>query len=133
MIRHVAAFAVALTLWSAAAAAAPAPVPTASTNAAVLVRAKEWFHRIETGDIDRGQLTAQMNAQLTDAMIKQVAAQVAPLGEPTSFRQIRSGEERGSIYYVYVVTFPSGDKWNYLFVYDRTSGKVSGLRISPAP
>lgn len=98
-----------------------------------MARAKDFFHRIETGDIDRSQLTAQVNTQLTNAMIKQIASQVAPLGEPTSFRQIQHGRQGGSEYYVYLVTFPDGDKWNYLFVFETESGKISGLRISPAP
>ena len=132
MNRFIAGFAFALAVTGTVGLAAPAPAPTATTNAAVMVRAKEWFHRIATGDIDRSQLTALMNAQLTDAMIKQVAAQVSPLGEPTSFVQIQSGRQNGSDYYVYAVTFPSGDKWNYLFVYEPATNKVSGLRVTPA-
>ncbi len=112
---------------------APVPSSAPSPNAAMMERAKGFFHRIVTGDIDRSELTPQMNDALTNEMIKQVAAQVAPLGEPTSFQQIQSGRQGGSEYYVYVVTFPSGDRWNYLFVYDPVAKKVSGLKISPAP
>ncbi len=132
MNRFIAGFSLALAVTGAVAFAAPAPAPTSTTNAAVMVRAKEWFHRIATGDIDRSQLTSLMNSQLTDAMIKQVSAQVAPLGEPTSFVQVQSGREKGADYFVYAVTFPSGDKWNYLFVYEPSTNKVSGLKVTPA-
>ena len=132
MNRFIAGFAFALAVTGVAAVAAPAPAPTPTANAAVMSRAKEWFHRIATGDIDRSQLTSQMNAALTDRMIKHVAEQVAPLGEPTSFVQVQNGRQDGSEYYVYAVTFPSGDKWNYLFVYEPATNKVSGLRVTPA-
>ncbi len=123
----------ALAALEATALAAPVPSTTPSPNVAMMDRAKEFFHRIATGDIDRSELTPQMNDALTNAMIKQVAAQVAPLGDPTSFQQVQSGRQGGSEYYIYVVTFPSGDRWNYLFVYDPVAKKISGLRITPAP
>ena len=132
MRRFMAGAFLALAASTMSALAAP-PEATASPNPAMLVMAKEWFHRIQSGDIDRSQLTDQMNAALSNAMVKQVAAQVGPMGEPVAFVQIRSGERNGSEFYLYQLTFASGSKWNYLFVYEPSTQKISGLRITPAP
>jgi hypothetical protein len=126
------ALAFALTATAATAAPTAAPAPTPTPDAAVMARAKDWFHRIETGNIDRSQLSAQVNAALSDAMIKQVASQVSPLGEPTSFTQIQTGTRGGSAYCVYEVTFSTGEKWHYVFAYDPATTKITGLRVLPA-
>jgi hypothetical protein len=62
---------------------APSSAPSAAAtdaDAAVAARAKDWLHQIQTGKIDRSQLTDKMNAALTDSMLAQVSAQLAPLG-----------------------------------------------------
>jgi len=68
-----------------------------SVDPAITARAKEWAHRIAKDDLDRSQLDAQMNAALTDAVAKQVAGQVAPLGDPTSFTFVSKRTSNGHL------------------------------------
>lgn len=116
---------------SPAASASPAPSPT--PNAAVMDRAKTWFDALRNNTVDRSQLTAKMNSLMTADTVKQVGTLLAPLGKPTAFEQVQTGSKDGSTYYVYQVTFASGDKWLYVFAFDPSTSKVSGLRVLPAP
>lgn len=42
-----------------------AATPSPAVDAKIVAAAKEWFHRFETGDIDRSQLNAEVNQQVT--------------------------------------------------------------------
>lgn len=110
-----------------------APVPTATPNAAVMERAKTWFNALRSDTIDRSQLTSQMNSLMTADTVKQVGTLLAPLGKPAGFEQVQTGSKDGSSYYVYQVTFASGDKWLYVFAFEPSTNKISGLRVLPAP
>ncbi|MHB8152476.1 MAG: hypothetical protein ACYDGW_05150 [Vulcanimicrobiaceae bacterium] len=127
-----------------AVAAVPTPSPTAGTGAtqaarssaqpgaSVAARAKAWFLALQQGHVpNRAHLTGPMNAGLTHALVAKVSAQIKPLGAPTTFRQIRSGRHGTSTYYVYKLTFSSGQALDYLFVVE-PNGKISGLRVMPA-
>jgi hypothetical protein len=110
---------------------AASPGPAATANAEALARAKTWFAALQNANVDRTQLTDEANRALTEEMLKSVAGQISPLGEPTSFDQVQTGSQSGSTYYVYRIGFKNGDHWNFIFAFDGT-GKVSGLRIAPA-
>jgi hypothetical protein len=113
--------------------AAPAGAQSASPSAApdVAARAKEWLHRIQTGDIDRSQLTDQMNAALTPDVIKNLSSQLGPLGEPQSFTFVGQQSVPGDITaYVYSVTFKS-TTLTEVFALDK-DGKVAGIRFPAA-
>lgn len=124
--------------------AAPSPVPLASDGStagntgntvpqadpAISARAKEWLHRVQTGTIDRTQLNAQMNAQLTDAVGKQASTQFGPLGDPTGFTLVDVRTVAGNTAYMYKATFASSVLY-WLFALDQ-SAKISGLRFLPA-
>ncbi|MDE2482008.1 MAG: hypothetical protein KGN02_07440 [bacterium] len=109
-----------------------APKPTASPNAAVMAHAKAWFLALQAGKVlDPSALTDQMRTLLTPSTVAGVAKALAPLGPPTGFTQLSTGTQAGSIYFVYAVTFKTGETWNYVYAVDGT-GKISGLRVSPA-
>jgi hypothetical protein len=111
-----------------ACAQSPAPVP--SSDPAITARAKDWLHRAQTGTIDRAQLSAQMNSLLTDDLVKQVVAQLGPLGDPTDFRLVDMRNVAGSNVYMYRVLFKSGPLDEVLSIDD--GGKINGLRFLPA-
>lgn len=113
---------------SPAASAAPAALPTA--DPAITARAKDWFKRIQTANFDRSQLAANANAALTDTVAKGVAAQLGPLGEPTSFEYVDTRKIGDNTAYTYRVAFASTAIY-YVFVLD-PAGKISGLRLVPA-
>jgi len=115
-------------------AASPAATGTPiAENPAVTARAKEWLHRTQTGNIDRTQFDAQMNAALTDAKIKQAAAQLAPLGDPTEFAFEKGMKVGVYTVYIYRVTVPTGIFY-WWFGLD-ADHKIAGmyLRATPPP
>jgi hypothetical protein len=133
------ALAVATLFASIAAAPAPSASPVASTPAPtasptpdpkVLARAKEWFHRLQTGQIDLSQVDPGVAKLLSDPQtVKAASAEFGPLGDPVTFEQEQTGMQNGNTYYVYLLTFGDGKKFDYLFVLD-AQGKVSGLRLA---
>ncbi len=110
------------------ATAPPAPVPTEEPG--ITARAKDWFSRIQSGNLDRTQLTAQANAAFTDAVVKNVAGQIAPLGTPTAFTFVDKRAIGDNTAYTYKLSFGSTALY-YIFVLD-IAGRVSGLRLVPA-
>ncbi|MBV8343499.1 MAG: hypothetical protein JO190_00715 [Candidatus Eremiobacteraeota bacterium] len=107
--------------------AAATSAPATDADAAVTARAKDWLHQIQTGKVDRSQLTDKMNAALTDTTLASVSAQLSPLGDPTSFTL--SGKTTEDVYTVYVfkVVWPSVTLAE-TFAVDR-SGKIAGLYL----
>lgn len=115
----------------------PAPSPVASpanadTGTEVAARAKEWLHRLQTGDIDRTQLDAAMNSALTPDVVKQAAAKFGPLGDPQSFAFVGSQPVGGdgAVAYVYRVVFTSVTL-DEVFVVNK-DGKIGGIHFPPA-
>lgn len=111
--------------------AAASPASGQDAGAAVAARAKEWLHRLQTGDIDRSQLTDAMNAALTPDVIKSLSSKFGPLGDPQSFtfagQQLVQGDMTA---YVYRVVFKS-TMLTEVFVLDK-DGKVAGIQFPPA-
>jgi hypothetical protein len=96
----------------------------------VTARAKEWFHRAQTGDIDRKQLDAAMNAALTDDLVKQTVTRLAALGPPSSFKYVRTfvGDDGGSTA-IYRVALSSGTLlWTFSLDKD---GLIGGFYVRP--
>jgi ABC-type sugar transport system substrate-binding protein len=123
-----------------AASASPLPSPAtspsvtgspaaSSVDPAITARAKEWARRIAKDDLDRSQLDAQMNAALTDAVAKQVAAKIAPLGDPTSFTFVSKRTGDLGTLYVYRVTFKTATL-DWLFALN-PAGKINGMLFRP--
>ncbi len=113
----------------AAPSATPSAAATTAADAAVAVRAKDWLHMIQAGKIDRSQLDAKMNAALTDSLLAQVSAQIAPLGDPTSFTLDNKSTANSYTVYVYKVVFPAITLFES-FALD-PDGKIAGLLLKP--
>jgi hypothetical protein len=115
----------------------PAPAPTstaeplvapAAEDRAVTKRAREWFHRMQAGDVDRSQLDAGFNAALTDDLIKKTQAALTPLGEPAAFQFVKAQVVDNQIAYYYQLTSSSGNTFYWLFGLD-PDGKISGFYL----
>ncbi len=91
--------------------------------------AKDWLHRIQTANVDRSQLTSEMSAALTPALVQQVAAQLGPLGDPTSVSFAGSQTAAGVTIYHFVLVFKAMTVNEFLGL-DGT-GKIAGLRFTP--
>ncbi len=92
--------------------------------------AKDWLHRIQTANVDRSQLTDKMSAALTPALLQQVAAQLAPLGDPTAISFVGSETVQGITVYHFVLTFKAATVNEFLGI--DSAGKIAGLRFTPA-
>jgi hypothetical protein len=122
-----------------AADASPSPTLSPTTSPAgpsadtdVATRAKEWLHRLQTGNIDRSQLDTAMNSAMTPDVIKQIADKFGPLGDPQAFTPLGSQSVGGggATAYVYRVAFKSATL-NEVFVVDK-DGKIGGIQFPPA-
>lgn len=105
----------------------PAPFPTGVT-----ARAKEWLNRLQTGSIDRSQLTSAVSDELNDQLVKATQDKLAPLGTPVAFTPADVHHVNGQTAYVYKVDFKNDTTIYFIFVLDDGSGKISGLRFSNA-
>jgi len=120
-----------------AAVADTSPSPASTAPAAspqdTAARAKDWLHRLQTGDIDRAQLTAQMSAALSPDKVTQISSQFAPLGDPASFTFLEQQpvpSDPTMTAYVYRVVFKT-TTLNEIFSLDK-DGKVAGILFQPA-
>ncbi len=111
---------------SASPGAAESPM---SVDPAVAARAKDWMRRVQNGRIDRSQLDDQMNRLLTDDLLKSVATQFGPLGEPTAFELVTRKTMPPNDIYVFKATFRS-TTWLWIFA-TGPEGKIAGLRFVP--
>ena len=120
----------------AASPAPPAPVATAvataTPNPAIVARVKEWIGRLQSGKIDRAQLTQQMNDGLTPAKVTDLSNKFGPFGAPTKFFQAAVQDKNGNTSYEFSVAFTNGSTCMFILVVDDATNKISGLQIAPA-
>ncbi len=107
-----------------------APSPAPQVDPKVTAIAKDWLHRIQTANVDRSQLTEQMSAALTPSLVQMVAAQLAPLGDPTAVSFVGSATAQGITIYDFVLTFGAATVNEFLGI--DGAGKIAGLRFIPA-
>lgn len=105
------------------------PIPLPQVDPKVTAIAKDWLHRIQTANVDRSQLTDQMSAALTPSLVQQVAAQLAPLGDPTAVSFIGFQTAGGITVYHFLLTFKSATLNEFLGI--DAAGKIAGLRFTP--
>jgi hypothetical protein len=104
------------------------PTAAATTDPAMLARAKSWFAQLQAGKIDRSQLATKANGALTDATVSNAQGILSGLGTPVSFIQQQAGAQGSISYAIYSLTFKNGRKLNFFFAVD-SQGKVEGLQI----
>jgi len=84
---------------------------------------------LQSGTIDRTQLDKQLNAALTDAVVKKVSAQLQTLGDPTSFTLTDKMVSGSFTIYHYRVGLATTRVY-FTFTLD-PDGKIAGLYVSP--
>lgn len=104
--------------------ASPAP-PTAPVTRRIVARAREWFQRFQTGNIDRSQLNAAVNSQLTESGIRDEGAKLRTFGKPTSFIFLRSYIVGGVFGYDFLIPFKKG-RIVEMIAFD-PDGRVAGI------
>jgi hypothetical protein len=101
--------------------------PAKGENPAITALARQWVHRIQTGDIDKSQLTAKFASHLTPQMVDQVKDNLAPFGVPTSFVYRGKSAVHGATEYDYSVGFKSA-RIKLSLAIDH-NGKIAALGI----
>lgn len=111
---------------------AQSAAPSSTPDPAVTAHAKTFYHALSVGSIDRSQLSAQANRKLTEATLKQVAAQLGPLGEPVTFEYVKSLPQGDATLHAYLLSFGGGQRLEFVIGFDG-QGKVSALALRPYP
>ena len=125
-----------LSLADANATASPAPTSSAAVSPAptddktVAARAREWFGRLQRGDIDRAQLTKEMNDGLPADQVAHLSATLKTLGEPQSFTLIDKTQRGKFTVYRYHLDV-TGGALTFTFVLD-PAAMIAGLFVTPA-
>ena len=103
----------------------PAPMALTEPSETIVSQAKEWFHRFQAGDIDRSQLDARMNSELTQRMITDESGKLKPLGDPASFTFLRTHPVVDSMGYDFMLDF-GNERILETLAYD-AEGKIAGI------
>ncbi len=110
--------------------AARSNAAVAGEDPAVTARAKALLAQFESGNLDRTQFDAAMNAAMTPAVVAGAKAQFAALGMPSVWVYRGKRVESGTTTYAYRVTFAGGTQLNVYMSVD-AQGKVAGYLLSP--
>ena len=101
----------------------------AGEDPAVTARLRDWVGRLESGNLDRSQLTPRMSAHLSPSMVAEIKTEMAPLGAPQQLLYVsKSVTPRGTIY-TYRAVFAAAT-FNLHIAID-TQGKIGGLTMTP--
>ena len=93
--------------------------------------ALEWFAQMQTGQIDRTQLTPEFSKQLTEDSVKQMAQYLKghDYGVPPQRAEIvQTRTVRDQHLYVVELVFPRGDAASLLFGFN-LQGKITGISL----
>jgi D-alanyl-D-alanine carboxypeptidase len=109
--------------------AAVALRPAAGEDLAVTARVRDWIAWLETGNIDRSQLDAEMNEALTPKLVGQVKQQLGVLGAPQQLIYRGKNVGKKATLYTYRAVF-SVATFTLYFAVD-PAGKIAGIRLAP--
>lgn len=107
--------------------ATAASVAAAGESPRITALAREWMHRIQTGAIDRSQLTAETNKMFTPEFVAAIQGQFAPLGSPESFVYRGKQKSARGTRYDYRMRFK--DRVLMLYLGLDARGKIMGILI----
>lgn len=91
--------------------------------------ARELYDELRAGRLDRSRLTANANDYFSPQAVQDFHASLAPLGEPTGFRQLHTAMRGGMTVEVYEVDYP-GRKLRVV-LRALPGGKVEQFMVSP--
>ena len=123
--------AVLLTSGVVTALAGSPPPSNVRTEKSVEALALEWFAQMRTGQIDRTQLAADYNAQLTDDVVQATSRYLKRYeygASPTGAQVLKSRTTGEQTFYVVKLVFPRGDAASLLLGLN-TEGKITGISL----
>lgn len=101
---------------------------TAKPDPAMLGRARHFFAELQSGTVDRSELSSGANANLNDATVSNAQRMIGNLGTPVGFVQKQSGSQGGVSWGIYLVTFKGGQQLDFLYGVDG-AGRVTTLGL----
>jgi hypothetical protein len=118
-------------LWSVSVAPQLAAAPATLTADSVQKSAVEWFDRMRTGQIDRTQLTAEYNAQLTNETVETTSRFLQAhgyVGSPTEAKLIDTRTAEDQTLYTVKLSFAGGNAANLQIAVDG-DGKIGDISL----
>ena len=101
--------------------------PKPEADPKILGLARDWFDRFRNADIDRTQLDAVTDQQLTDDMVTQEAKVLKPFGDPIRFEYIGSEQIAYATSYDFLIYFRAGRILERIAF--GKSGKIAGINF----
>ncbi len=112
---------------AAASLLAATPPPATGEDAAVTARAKDWWHRLQTGTVDLRQVTATFAQRLTPSFLGQIQGDLSGMGAPTDWIYLGSQGALGSTIYRYWIRIDGIPHiWSIRLTPD---GKIAGSQL----
>lgn len=102
----------------------------AGEDPAVTARVKGTFAQFVSGNVDRSQLSAQMNRAMSQSVIETAKSQFSELGAPVRWVYRGSQAAANQTTYTYRVSFSTGVSMNVYMTVD-DAGKVAAFEVSP--
>jgi hypothetical protein len=97
------------------------------------VFALQWFLQMQSGQIDRTQLTDAYSAQLTDQAVREMYHRLNEYGaSPKSAEIVQSRTIGDQTFHVVKFLFPRSDAASLLFGFD-AEGKITGITVMMLP
>jgi D-alanyl-D-alanine carboxypeptidase len=104
---------------------------TAQAPNAAEVQAEQLFENFQQGKIDRSLFTPWCNAYFTEEAIGDFESSLAPLGKPSSVKQVGEELRGGMTFRVFRVEFPSGGRHLTITTYTEPDGKLEQYLVLP--
>jgi CubicO group peptidase (beta-lactamase class C family) len=101
--------------------------PAPNENPRVRILAQQWLVRLQTGNIDRSQLTAEAAKELTPASARGLAAKAHAIGKPLAFVYRGAGYYSPKLFYTYKLTFSGAIVLYYVILSE--NGKIITLDL----
>jgi D-alanyl-D-alanine carboxypeptidase len=104
-----------------------APAAAAGDDPAITARAKDWWHRLQSGTVDLTDVAPAFAAHLTPAFLAQIQVGLSTAGEPTDWIFLGSQELADATVYRYSIRLDGTPHvWSVGLTAD---GKIAGSRL----
>ena len=114
-----------------AALAGSPPLSNVRTDKSVETLGLEWFAQMQAGQIDRTQLAAEYNAQLTDDAVQAMSRFLKEHdygASPFGAQVLKTRTIGEQTFYVVKLVFPRGDAASLLLGFN-AEGKITGINL----
>jgi hypothetical protein len=103
---------------------APSIDPTSSDS--VKTFALQWFERLQAGQIDRAQMTAELSENLTDEAVAEMSRYLESYGPATADEIVESRKIEDQTFYLVKLFLRRGDALTLLVGFNE-SGRITGI------